>query len=779
MTQSRKIVAVPVTADSSGRVVASLTGTGDASATLVSIVRGNNFNRPVYKGDVRIPLIRQAYTYLRSCRYNNNRSKVTDDELAEFAQRQTENPEIDDDDGAGAQAQGESGDNVAAASLNRNTPPKVIHSVFLPDKTFSPGKDSMPVAFLSMACPYSQTMPMFFPNMEGDVDDVGRDPERPVTERQWIGHHLRSVHKELSEFPLFVFTAAYRVDMKSFYAAFNSCKGYRHYSDGTLIHCDVDGDRMVGVVRGSSEYYKKQKADIRAKCDVLKYPSLFVSLTNSDAWQEFLATALSQDGRNIWHKDDEPGEGPPGPSEADYFDHISEAPPTDSNCPYHDRCMRVPINQVLDRDTQKDLMARNTYSLQRIFNQKTTSLIRHLIMSEVNGINAHSYHFVKEFGEALGLAHCHGLVWQCTVAAEDEALTKMHQGLVLTEEDKVIVADNLAPRTVTACLAAKELAKCFPDLTGLRSEEIVRLAAQHQVHACSTPCDMQNDTDGCKYHFPRLPSEYWIICSPVLPSDNRDETRHLESECRKVKMSVREVLRTLQSNGQLGVTSLDAVLLKAIGDVDAYEPTPLGFYKWKNGGLFPPCWTMTKWLLLFRAEGKPRPVLRALYHTAMSTATWHVEGNMVYQLVLKRTVAEAYVVDYNPYLLESMRSNLEVRIVTHTPDLLIDYITKAEKKPGSQSVIKDLHEKGEPISAAKIARRAEDYREVSLAEAYFRIDDTLTLAETNIPVVFINTNFPNMRGIMYQQDPSGSCLLPGRTGTFKQAEGTIAKYMKR
>ena len=63
-------------------------------------------------------------------------------------------------------------------------------------------------------------------------------------------------------------------------------------------------------------------------------------------------------------------------------------------------------------------------------------------------------------------------------------------------------------------------------------------------------------------------------------------------------MSVRDVLRTLQSNGQLGVTCLTDVLLEALGDIDADQPTALGFYKWKDGGLFPPSWTLTKWIEL-------------------------------------------------------------------------------------------------------------------------------------------------------------------------------------
>ena len=45
-----------------------------------------------------------------------------------------------------------------------------------------------------------------------------------------------------------------------------------------------------------------------------------------------------------------------------------------------------------------------------------------------------------------------------------------------------------------------------------------------------------------------------------------------------------------------------------------------------------------------------------------------------------KDVKEAYVNDYNPYCLEAMRSNLAFELITHTPDKVTAYITKAKHR---------------------------------------------------------------------------------------------------
>ena len=52
-------------------------------------------------------------------------------------------------------------------------------------------------------------------------------------------------------------------------------------------------------------------------------------------------------------------------------------------------------------------------------------------------------------------------------------------------------------------------------------------------------------------------------------------------------------------------------------------------------------------------------------------------------MVLKRSVIAAYVVDYNPFCLEAMRSNMSMALVTHTPEKVIEIITKSQNQNDS------------------------------------------------------------------------------------------------
>ena len=754
VVQNKKITAVPVTEDFQRQVLKSVT----AESMMAKIIRGNNFNRPVYEGDVRTEVIHGIYQYLSSLGNREGYRKVPDTDVVDYSIRL--NPTANSEE------------------------PCTVHDVVLPENVFAPGQDNVPLWFLNVSSPYAKTMPIFFPRQTGDWDDPRRDPNRPISETEWIGHVLRSVHKQLTEFPLFPFTAAYRLDMKAIQSAFNSCSGFKQGPDGALQRSDVEGQRFVGTVTGSSEYYSKHKSDIKAKCSALGYPTLYVTLSNSEHWDVNLSTALSQDGWDIWHKNDEhrllyPLEGLDHPTEeeGDYFAHVKTDRLREDDCPYHVDCKRSPIQTLLDNETKKKLLSRNIYNSQRIFCQRTGSLLRNVVMSTSNGIDGVAYHFLKEFGCEKGSVHSHGLLWQ-KESEMQKAFLKMQEGISL-DETEINAVCRLIDGTVTASIHAGQLASVFPDLEGQRSEEIVGLAKRVQMHSCNEKCAMQNDSDGCLYKFPRLPTENTIICSPIGNNMEKNAAWYLESQCRKVKRSVRDILERLKAADELHLTSLADVLQDALGHVDDEGPDEEGRYQLKDFGLFPSCTRLERWIRIMQESGNPNPVLFAIYNTALSTATWHVEGELVYQVMLRRSVCESYTVDYNPYLLECMKSNMEVRYVTHTPHLLIDYVTKAENKPDIERLIKDIRNTGGTVTGAAVASRAQDYRKVSLQEAFFRIDTRLSFSNTNLQVVYVNTNFPHNRGRMFRLSPEGDINLPGRNGSFELLEGTLVKYSKR
>ena len=99
----------------------------------------------------------------------------------------------------------------------------------------------------------------------------------------------------------------------------------------------------------------------------------------------------------------------------------------------------------------------------------------------------------------------------------------------------------------------------------------------------------------------------------------------------------------------------------------------------------------------------------SVYHTSLATSC-----DQDHHLVSKRKVAEAWVVSYNPYCLEAMRSNMAMELILYTPRRVLDYITKGNKdKMGededqSQSRVQKLLEGLGGKDAKTIGDRAND-----------------------------------------------------------------------
>ena len=739
-----KIVAVPVSVDKRRVLTTTLTNVSNAT-----IVRGNNYNRPIYRGELKAGLVQEAFKYLEST--NNSYFGHGDQEDASFQ----------------------------AANIAGND--DLDH---LPDRAYAPAAEGHTTKLLDLSRPYSQTMPVFFPNCTGDADDPDRIPK--VSEAEWLVHMLRCVRKNLSEFPLFVFTGAYRLDAQRTRSAYNALVGYTRFGDGQIRKSVAAEDRFLGqTLRGSGDYYAKLEMDLSAKCREFGYPQLFFTFSNSDSWDINLSTALSQDGHDVWHKKDEVmrltllGEAEePVMITDNYVVHISETNTLlrSWKCPYHHECQRVPMSKLLPPNERKELLARNQYSMQRIFDHRARSLINNILLAENNGLGVKVYHSIKEFGDFSGWAHVHGVGWRHHSDSTDSVFKKLHNGLPINESDMHHLI-HLADSILTVRLSALQLSTDFPELSAQRAEEIVELAATHQIHDCSVgKCEIVNDSDGCLYHFPRLPSDHTIIVSPPHFGIDAEEAKYLVDQSMAVKKAVREVLTELGETGQLDGVNLIDVLLRSLGDIDGMEPTPEGCYIWLHG-IFPPSLTLNDWLQRIRNNQDTHVALLAVYYTALSTSTWHVEKSLVNQLVLRREVAESYVTDYNPFCLEAMRSNMELSLVLHTPKKCIEYMTKAQKHPSShRNVVNRLKEMGEAASLENILKRMSDLREVSLSEAFFRIDDSLSLSETNAQVVFVNTNFPENRSRNYIRVPEGGIMLPDRVGQYITAPDFLDNY---
>ena len=108
-------------------------------------------------------------------------------------------------------------------------------------------------------------------------------------------------------------------------------------------------------------------------------------------------------------------------------------------------------------------------------------------------------------------------------------------------------------------------------------------------------------------------------------------------------------------------------------------------------------------------------------------------------------MCEVFLAKYNPWAMLATKSNMEIDLVSHTPEALERYITKGSQQQSLHVAIQELEERGSRQDLRTVARLREDVRagrhEVSMAEAFFLLDPRLqvtTLSPTKVSFVSFN-----------------------------------------
>ena len=207
---------------------------------------------------------------------------------------------------------------------------RVISSVFLPDQSAT----EMAVNFLNMKHPYAKAMPLYFPDGQDDFDLEDRVVK--VSETEFVNHYLRYARKQLVEFTPFVFHSLFRIESFRASASIHSPRGYLQDDVANLGAVDPGSKFRLSKLTGSSSYYSRIYEDLQAKSDQLGYPEFFYTFSNTDQWDVTLATALGQDGYDVWHVEDEAQllGGPEQQAQGcQYYVHLH--PSLAQNCPFH------------------------------------------------------------------------------------------------------------------------------------------------------------------------------------------------------------------------------------------------------------------------------------------------------------------------------------------------------------------------------------------------------------------------------------------------------------
>ena len=367
--------------------------------------------------------------------------------------------------------------------------------------------------------------------------------------------------------------------------------------------------------------------------------------------------------------------------------------------------------------------------------EEQEQLYKEVLSADYTGLCLAKHSRVTE-GSRSGLPHSHGLGWRKDVNPGPGSVTSLLGRLQrgegdLTWEERGQVAE-LGWRAITVTTSVPTLRHQFNNLTEEEAEEIVNLARRHQTHTCSHHCSGASPPgQQCGQYFPRLPSLLPLVA--MRPSLLTDEQKTRLKLIENVKQEVQELLRALPlpllGDDENPVTSL-LMLLRQVSDDPVLLPG--GGITWA-GVVFSPGQEF-EYLLQecgAKATNMEDTLLLVAYHSSL------LERRHAKFLPVRR-VAEAWGVNYNPWVLGNTRSNVEVELVTHTPSVLHSYLAKGATAQTILEAAEEVDSRGgrRMGDMAEQLRQAweEGWKEVSLLEAFFRLDPGLHLSTSNCHV---------------------------------------------
>jgi hypothetical protein len=191
------------------------------------------------------------------------------------------------------------------------------------------------------------------------------------------------------------------------------------------------------------------------------------------------------------------------------------------------------------------------------------------------------------------------------------------------------------------------------------------------------------------------------------------------------------------------------------------------------------------------------------YHNALEIS------NTGTTVVLKRTVAERNINNYNRLWLDAWRANMDIQITLDhyaVISYITDYLTKTENEM-TMELLKTMTETREASSKEAMYHCIRTYfrsLEVGVSQCTYKVVSGMNLKASNVKTLFLATDYPQKRSSYWtpaneknnsnvdqldedlsdEEEPSGSneseaITIPGREGKFKQVTSIHKKYSMR
>ena len=300
-----------------------------------------------------------------------------------------------------------------------------------------------------------------------------------------------------------------------------------------------------------------------------------------------------------------------------------------------------------------------------------------------------------------------------------------------------------------------------------QDKKLDSLVKEVNVHRHTKSCQKGRSV-GCRFHFPKLPSRKTLIAHPISPDLTEEEQRKILSKSRKVLNKVKDRLEEMSNDDiEMIGNSLDNFLSELDISLEDYE-------------------------------------------NALSVSE---NGKVV---ILKRTLKERNVNNYNKEFILAWRANIDIQFC-YDGYAVVSYITDYFCKPdaGVTKAIRNAMKESKGCDNLerlnKVKRAYFTHRQVSAAEAVYRLIPGLSLKASNVKSKFLATGYAENRSQFFKRfgnknddiideeneedddddideediednigTPIGNYInIPGREGKFKQVETIHKKYAQR
>ena len=232
------------------------------------------------------------------------------------------------------------------------------------------------------------------------------------------------------------------------------------------------------------------------------------------------------------------------------------------------------------------------------------------------------------------------------------------------------------------------------------SQKLDKLVKELNVHRHTPSC--QKGKLKCRFHFPKFPSKRTLIAHPPSSELSKERLSYLEEIFRKVKTKLEELEELTE----------EEIKDRYQDDLDNFLDD-----------------------LEINSED---------YEDAISTSQ---KGKVV---VLKRKLSERFVNNYNDEFLLAWQANMDLQfcydgyaVITY----LTDYITKVDAglTKAMRSAIKESKGCNDFERLNQVKKAYFTHRQVSVAEATYRLTSGMDLKYSNVKSRFVATGFPENR----------------------------------